>query len=74
VTGVFASASGVFESSWITVVVSGIRPHDRQTWWLETAPVLLAAPLLVAIGSRIPLTLLAYEPPSAWVRRPHWGP
>lgn len=43
------------------LVWSGIHPHDRLTWWLEVAPVLLAAPLLLLTGSRFPLTPLAYR-------------
>jgi putative membrane protein len=42
------------------LVVSGIGPKDRMTWWLEVAPVLLAAPLLIFTYRRFPLTPLAY--------------
>jgi putative membrane protein len=42
------------------LVVSGIHPHDRTTWWLEVMPVLVAAPLLVGTWRRFPLTPLAY--------------
>jgi len=42
------------------VVVSGIQPKDRFTWWLEVAPILLAAPLLVLTYRRFPLTTLMY--------------
>jgi len=44
----------------IALVVSGIDPHDRTTWWLEVLPVLIAAPLLAATWRRFPLTPLAY--------------
>jgi hypothetical protein len=44
----------------IALVVSGMRPYDRLTWWLEVLPVLVAAPLLVATHRRFPLTPLAY--------------
>lgn len=37
---------------------SGIRPHDRLTWWLEVTPVLLVVPLLLATARRFPLTRL----------------
>ena len=40
------------------LVWSGIGPHDRVTWWLEVAPVLLVVPLLVATARRFPLTRL----------------
>jgi putative membrane protein len=42
------------------LVASGIRPYDRPTWWLEVAPVLIAAPLLAATYRRFPLTTLLY--------------
>ena len=37
---------------------SWIAPHDRFTWWLEAAPVLLAAVLLLATRRRFPLSTL----------------
>ena len=43
------------------LVASGIFPHDRVTWWLEVAPVLLGAPILVATYRRFPLTPLVYR-------------
>jgi putative membrane protein len=42
------------------LIVSGIEPRDRLTWWLEVLPVLIVAPLLVATWHRFPLTPLAY--------------
>lgn len=39
---------------------SAIAPHDRTTWWLEVAPVLIAAPLLALTARRHPLTPLLY--------------
>ncbi|NDP62136.1 DUF2238 domain-containing protein [Polaromonas sp.] len=39
---------------------SGVAPHDRGTWLLEVAPVLLAAPMLLATWRRYPLTTLLY--------------
>ena len=46
----------------VTAVVagSGLGPRDRLTWWLEVAPILLAAPILVATRRRFPLTPLVY--------------
>jgi putative membrane protein len=44
----------------IALVVSGITPADRLTWWMEVAPVLIAAPLLAATYRRFPLTDLLY--------------
>lgn len=43
------------------VVVSGIAPVERGTWILEVAPVLIAAPILIATHRRFPLTPLAYR-------------
>ncbi len=43
------------------LVLSGIGPYDRTTWWLEIFPILLAVPVLVATASRFPLTPLAYR-------------
>lgn len=37
---------------------SGLQPYDRLTWWLEIAPILIAAPLLLATARRFPLTPL----------------
>lgn len=44
----------------IGLVLSGIGPEDRLTWWLEVAPVLIAVPLLAATIGRFPLTWLCY--------------
>jgi putative membrane protein len=44
----------------IGLVLSGVRPFDRLTWWLEVAPVLVAVPLLAATRARFPFTWLAY--------------
>jgi putative membrane protein len=40
------------------LVWSGIGPYDRATWWMEVAPVLLGAPILIATWRRFPLTPL----------------
>jgi putative membrane protein len=46
---------------WIAgLVASGIAPHDRLTWVMEVAPVLIAAPLLLSTRARFPFTTLAY--------------
>jgi putative membrane protein len=39
---------------------SAINPHDRFTWFLEVAPVLIGAPLLVLTYRHFPLTTFAY--------------
>lgn len=40
---------------------SGIAPHDRFTWFLEVAPILVGAPILAVTYRRFPLTPLAYR-------------
>jgi putative membrane protein len=42
------------------LVWSGIEPHDRFTWFLEVAPVLIGLPIVIATGRRFPLTPLLY--------------
>lgn len=40
------------------LLVSGIAPHDRPTWLMEVAPVLIALPLLILTRHSYPLTML----------------
>jgi len=42
----------------VVLVWSGIRPHDRFTWFMEVFPVLLGLPVLLATHRRFPLTPL----------------
>jgi putative membrane protein len=42
------------------LVLSGVAPFDRATWWMEVAPVLIAWPILLATRARFPLTRLLY--------------
>ena len=42
------------------LIASGIHPHDRLTWWMEVAPVLVVVPILIATHKRFPLTGLLY--------------
>ena len=44
----------------VLLAISGVRPHDRLTWLLEVAPVLIALPVLWATWRRYPLTTLLY--------------
>ena len=45
----------------VLLVISGIGPHDRVTWVLEVAPILIAVPILLLTARRFPLTPLAYR-------------
>lgn len=40
----------------VLLVLSGLRPYDRLTWWLEVLPVFVVLPLLWATRTRFPLT------------------
>ena len=44
----------------VALVVSGLAPDDRTTWWLEVFPILIGVPILVATYRRFPLTPLLY--------------
>jgi putative membrane protein len=45
----------------VLLILSGILPYDRFTWFLEIAPILIGAPILVATYRRFPLTPLTYR-------------
>ncbi|ENV08303.1 hypothetical protein F966_02977 [Acinetobacter higginsii] len=44
----------------ILLLISGIQPFDRTTWWLEVIPVLIVVPILFATYKAFPLTPLLY--------------
>lgn len=44
----------------LSLLLSGLHPYDRLTWFLEVSPVLLALPVLALTQSRFPLTPLLY--------------
>ena len=44
----------------IVLLWSAIHPHDRFTWFLEVAPVLIVFPILYVTRHRFPLTRLTY--------------
>src|SRR5216117_3222913 len=44
----------------LALLLSGIAPYDRTTWWLEIFQVLIGAPLLLVTARRFPLTRLTY--------------
>jgi len=45
----------------LLLALSGLSPHDRFTWFLEVAPILIAVPVLAATYRKFPLTPLAYR-------------
>ncbi|HRK77674.1 MAG TPA: DUF2238 domain-containing protein [Thiobacillus sp.] len=45
----------------LALAASGMAPFDRSTWFLETLPVMLGLPLLIATRRRFPLTPLLYR-------------
>jgi putative membrane protein len=44
----------------LALVISGLAPFDRATWWMEVAPVIVALPLLAASRRHFALTPLLY--------------
>jgi putative membrane protein len=42
------------------LVWSGIRPHDRLTWFMEVLPVIVALPVMWTTRRRFPLTDILY--------------
>lgn len=45
----------------VLLMLSGVHPKDRFTWFLEVLPILIAMPLLVVTYTRFPLTPLLYR-------------
>ncbi len=43
------------------LVLSGVHPPDRFTWFLEVGPILLGTPLLIATYTGFRLTPLLYR-------------
>jgi putative membrane protein len=59
--GMSARLPAVLLAAAVAVLLwSGIAPHERSTWAMEVAPVLVAFPLLWATRRRFPLTPLLY--------------
>ena len=54
-------AVGLLAAGTVLLVLSGIAPKDRLTWFLEVAPILVAVPLLVATARRFAFTPLTYR-------------
>ncbi len=44
----------------VVLAVSGVRPYDRLTWFLEVLPILVVLPVLLATRTRYALTDLLY--------------
>lgn len=44
----------------LSLIISGIDPFDRGTWFMEVLPVLIVVPLLIHTYKRFPLTNLLY--------------
>ena len=44
----------------VVLVWSGVRPHDRFTWFMEVFPVLLGLPAVLLTHRRFPLTSLLW--------------
>lgn len=44
----------------LSLIISGIDPFDRGTWFMEVLPVLSVVPLLIHTYKRFPLTNLLY--------------
>lgn len=51
---------------WLGVLVlgllvwSGLHPYERSTWYMEVAPIFIAAPVLVLTANRFPLSSMLY--------------
>lgn len=45
----------------ILLGITAIHPHDYPTWWMETFPIFIAVPILVATYQRHTLTPLTYR-------------
>lgn len=45
----------------IALVISGIMPKDRTTWWLEVMPIFLVVPVLIAVFKQFAFTPLVYR-------------
>lgn len=44
----------------VLLLWSGLHPYERSTWWMETAPIFIAAPVLFLTAKRFPLSNLLY--------------
>jgi putative membrane protein len=44
----------------VALIVSGINPYDRLTWFLEVFPILIGVPVVIVVYPRFQFTPLAY--------------
>lgn len=51
---------GLLLTELLALLLSGLHPYDRVTWWLEIFPILIALPILLATYRRFPLSSLLY--------------
>lgn len=58
---IFGEPSALLLAAVGALVVSGIHPHDRLTWFLEVVPFLIVVPILAATCRSFPLTPLLYR-------------
>lgn len=45
----------------LLLALTAIHPHDYATWWMETAPIFIALPILVITYKTYTLTLLLFR-------------
>ena len=45
----------------VCLIISGINPWDRLTWWLEVAPILIGVPILIFTYNRFTFSPLVYR-------------
>jgi len=54
------AAAALLALALIALVVSSVHPYDRATWFMEVAPIFIAAPIMIATYRRFPLTDMLY--------------
>jgi putative membrane protein len=45
----------------LLLAITAIHPHDYTTWWMETAPIFIAVPILIVTYKSYTLTPLLYR-------------
>ena len=43
------------------LMYTGVNPYERSTWFMEVAPIFIAAPFLIRSWKKYPLTSMLYE-------------